>query len=60
LSEKLDVPYLNAFPLLNEQRQPYAYLMYDGHFNENGNRLMAEAIYSWLFEQTPVPFERLR
>ena len=60
LAEKHRVPYLRLFPTLDEHRSPYAFLMYDGHLNELGNRLIAAELYKWLFETDPAPFPQLR
>jgi hypothetical protein len=60
LAEKNDVPYLRVFPILDEKRSPYTFLMYDGHLNELGNRLIAEAVQRWLHAAEPAPFPVLR
>jgi hypothetical protein len=60
LAERNHVPHLRLFPLLDERRSPYTFLMYDGHLNEHGNRLVAGAVYDWLFTADTIPFPRLR
>ena len=60
LAERHAVPRLRLFPLLEQRRDPYAFLMYDGHLNEHGNRLVADTVYAWLFETQPPPFAVLR
>ena len=60
LAEARGVPYLRTFPVLDSNRSPYPFLMYDGHLNEAGNRVIANAIRDWLFVATPAPFAALR
>jgi hypothetical protein len=60
LARRHGVPYLRVFPLLDANRSPYPFLLYDGHLNELGNRLVATALYEWLFEDEPAPFPALR
>ncbi len=60
LAEKQGVPTLRVFPVLDTKRSPYAFLMYDGHLNEHGNRLVAEAVSEWVFRRDPAPFPALR
>jgi hypothetical protein len=60
LAETHRVPYLRLFPVFDARREPYAFLMYDGHLNEHGNRILADAVYTWLFESEPAPFAALR
>jgi lysophospholipase L1-like esterase len=59
LAEKHRIPYLLLFPALDANRSPYPYLMYDGHLNEVGNRVIATAVYDWLYRADPVPFPAL-
>lgn len=59
LAEEENVPYLSTFPLLDSNRDPYPFLMYDGHLNELGNRLIADAVFTWLFDD-PALFPALR
>lgn len=54
------LPTLRLFPLLDEKRTPYAFLTYDGHLNEHGNRLVAGAVTDWLLRAEPAPFAVLR
>lgn len=59
LAQEHNVPALPIFSLLDQQRSPYAFLMYDGHLNEHGNRLVASAVYDWLYQASPPPFPQL-
>jgi hypothetical protein len=54
------IPYLPIYPILDENRAPNPFLIYDGHLNERGNRLVADAVYNWLFTAQPSPFAELR
>lgn len=60
LADKHGVPYLLLFPTLDANRTPYPYLMYDGHLNEVGNRVVATAVYEWLYRADRTPFPTLR
>lgn len=60
LAERNAVPWLRVFPTLDAHRSPYTFLMYDGHLNELGNRLIAEAVRDWLYVSSPAPFPVLR
>jgi hypothetical protein len=60
LAEAARAPCLRLLPVLDAQRSPYAYLMYDGHLNEHGNQVVGRAVFEWLFESEPAPFARLR
>jgi hypothetical protein len=60
LAREYDVPYLRLYPVLDANRSDYPFLMYDGHLNEFGNRLIAEAIYEWLYRSDPAPFPGFR
>jgi lysophospholipase L1-like esterase len=60
LAERHRLPALRIFPVLDAKRAPYAFLMYDGHLNEHGNRLVADAVSEWLFTAEPAPFGALR
>ena len=55
LAEQHRVPYLRTFPTFHERRTPYAFLVYDGHLSEHGNRLLGDAVYAWMTAQPP-PF----
>lgn len=35
------------------------YYRYDGHFDEIGNRIVADTVYKWLFAGTAAPFPSL-
>lgn len=60
LAKRAKVPYLTLFPALDAARSEYPFLMFDGHLNERGNRVVASAITDWLFESDEVPFAALR
>jgi hypothetical protein len=60
LAKTHQVPFITVFPLLDQKRSPYAFLTYDGHFNEHGNRLVGRAIYDWMFDSTARPFPQLQ
>jgi hypothetical protein len=59
LAARHRVPALRIFPVLDVQRRPYAFLMYDGHLNERGNRVVATAVTDWLLRSAPAPFPAL-
>jgi hypothetical protein len=54
------VPYLNVFSHLDSARRPMPYYVYDGHLDERGNRIVANAVYEWLIISDEPPFPRLR
>lgn len=60
LATRLGIPALPLFPLFDRERTPYAFLMYDGHLNERGNRLVAQAILEWIESAESAPFGLLR
>lgn len=60
LATRNGLPALRIFPVLDAQRSPYAFLMYDGHLNEHGNRVVAAAVTEWLLRADPAPFPLLR
>lgn len=60
MAGKHRLPALRIFPVLDTMRAPYAFLLYDGHLNERGNRLVADAVSSWLFGSASAPFPVLR
>jgi hypothetical protein len=59
LARKHRVPHLSVFRALDERRSPYTFLLYDGHLNEWGNRMVAQTIHEWLYDSEPPPFARL-
>lgn len=59
LAERAGIPHLSLFPALDADRSRYAYLMYDGHFNEHGNAMVAHELVRWLFTQE-APFAALK
>jgi len=60
LAREHSVPQLRMFPVFDRQRSPYTFLMYDGHLNTTGNRLVADVLYGWLYDSVPAPFAALR
>ncbi len=60
LALKHDLPYLKLLPALESSRAEYPFLLYDGHYNEQGNYVTAKAVHQWLFKSIPPPFEKLR
>lgn len=60
LARTHDVPFLNTFATLDAARRPMPFHVYDGHLNERGNRIVAEAVYAWLITQPEAPLPRLR
>ncbi|MGH7678105.1 MAG: SGNH/GDSL hydrolase family protein [Gemmatimonadaceae bacterium] len=60
LANQDKVPHLLLLPTFDAHRTPYPFLMYDGHLNEQGNRIVADAVFDWLFRTEPAPFPSLR
>ena len=60
LAEERGIPYLRLLPALDSRRSPYPFLLYDGHLNEQGNKVVAEAVFDWLFRSDTAPFPQLR
>ena len=60
LAEEFEAPSLRIFPVLDGNREPYPFLMYDGHLNERGNRLLADTIAAWMLDSLASPFPQLR
>jgi hypothetical protein len=60
LAKKFQVPYLSLMPTLDAHRAEMPYYLYDGHMNEVGNRLVAGAVWNWLFTTDPAPVAALR
>jgi alkylated DNA nucleotide flippase Atl1 len=56
LAEEHEVPALPLLPVFKENRRTYPFLMYDGHLNETGNRMVSDSVLNWLFETDPPPF----
>jgi hypothetical protein len=54
-----EIPSVEVFSALMNERRPYAYQMYDGHLSEAGNAVVAREIYAWLFESPDEPFPLL-
>ncbi len=48
LADRHRIPALRVFPLLDSLRSPSPYLRFDGHLNERGNRIVAEALDRWI------------
>ena len=59
LARGKNVPALSLFSRFDKQRSPYPYLKYDGHLNERGNELVADAVMEWLFDEEPEVFRAL-
>lgn len=56
LCEKYDVPCLDLFPEFNEERKKSVKLFRDGiHLNEEGHKLTASLIYSFLHKNSLLP-----
>lgn len=53
------VPTLPLFAAFDAARNPYPFLLYDGHLNEIGNLLVAREIEAWVFSDTAPPFPSL-
>jgi hypothetical protein len=60
LARARGVPHLELFPVFDRERQPFPFLLYDGHLNETGNRLVAREVFAWLFTGPEAPFPGLR
>ena len=60
LAQRTGVPYFSLFPALDSARTEYPFLMFDGHLNERGNRVVANALERWLFVDDHPPFAALR
>ena len=60
LARSHGVAALSVFEALDRRRNPMPFYRYDGHFNEIGNRIVAEEVHRWLFEQAEAPFPQLR
>ena len=60
LAKQRGVPAISVFETLDAHRDPMPYYTFDGHFDERGNRLVADAVYRWLFEGQTTPFPALR
>jgi hypothetical protein len=59
LAREKNVPALSLFTSFDKQRSPYPYLKYDGHLNERGNELVADAVMRWLFDGGATIFRAL-
>jgi hypothetical protein len=57
LAQEFKVPSLSLMPALDANRAGMPFYLYDGHMNEFGNRVTADAVWKWLFmsESPPVP-----
>lgn len=60
LADQYALPRLSMMPVLDKRRKPFPYQTYDGHFNELGNRIVAESVFDWLFVSDSAPFPALR
>ncbi len=59
LAKEFGVPHLSLFPALDAQRAGMPFHLYDGHMNELGNRVVATAVWDWLFATVPPPIPSL-
>jgi hypothetical protein len=59
LAQEFHVPYLSLMPTLDANRASMPFYVYDGHLNEFGNQVSAEAIWKWLFTTHPAPIPLL-
>jgi hypothetical protein len=55
LAREFDVPCLSLMPVLDANRAGMPFYLYDGHLNEFGNRVVAAAIWDWLFADAAAP-----
>jgi hypothetical protein len=60
LAEEFGVPHLELMPVLGADRAGMPFYLYDGHMNELGNEVVADAIWRWLFVTEPGPLASLR
>jgi hypothetical protein len=59
LADEFDVPFLALLPTLDAHRARMPYYLYDGHLNEFGNRIVAAAVWHWLFMSPTAPIPAL-
>jgi len=55
LAKEYNVPFLTLMPALDAHRSVMPFHLYDGHMNEYGNSVVADAIWKWLFTAHPAP-----
>ncbi|HKW09372.1 MAG TPA: SGNH/GDSL hydrolase family protein [Gemmatimonadaceae bacterium] len=60
LAKEYNVPYLSLMPTLDAHRSTMPFHLYDGHMNEYGNSICADAIWKWLFTSHPAPAPTLQ
>lgn len=60
LAREFQVPYFELMPVLDAHRRPFPYYLYDGHLNERGNAIVADAVADWLFDSEPAPLPGLQ
>ena len=60
LAREFKVPYFTVMPTLDANRAGMPFYVYDGHLNEFGNRVVARAVWGWLFSADPAPVHALR
>jgi len=60
LAEEFGVPHLPLMPMLDANRRRMPFYVYDGHLNEFGNRVVAAAVWNWLFVAQPAPLPVLQ
>lgn len=59
LAKEFNVPYMSLMPALDANRGEMPFYLYDGHMNEHGNEVSADAIWKWLFTAQPAPVPAL-
>lgn len=59
LAREFQVPHLSLMPVIDANRAQMPFYLYDGHLNEFGNRVVADAVWNWLFTTRPGPVAAL-
>jgi hypothetical protein len=59
LAREFQVPALSLMPTLDANRKGMPFYLYDGHMNELGNRVVADAVWKWLFNTESPPVAAL-
>lgn len=60
LAKARGIPALSVYDTLDRSRSPMPYYTFDGHLDERGNRIVAAAVYQWLFRSPENPLPILR
>ena len=60
LAHEFNVPQLSLMQALDGNRRGMPFYVYDGHMNEFGNRVVADAVWKWLFTSRPAPVAAVR